>query len=362
MSLHFHDITVKNIRKETPDCISVSFDIPAHLREEFRFMHGQNITIRKIIDGEELRRSYSICSAPAENDFRIAIKRMEGGKFSSWAIQTLKEGDTLELLPPTGKFNTPLTPSARKNYLAFAAGSGITPVMSILKTTLNTEPQSRFTLVYGNRERKSIIFREELENLKNKAMNRLQVIHILSREMTDSQINHGRINNSKCEELCTRLLDIKAFDEIFICGPEEMIFSVRNFLKEKGVAEDHIHFELFTVPVLHRKEPAASQDTGGSKNAPTISTIHIRLDGVVSSFPLASEGDTILSAALKQGIDLPFACKGGVCSTCRAKLQEGKVQMDRNYALESEEVAKGFILTCQSHPTTDKVFVDFDAR
>ncbi len=362
MSLHFHKITVKNIRKETPDCISVSFDIPGHLSEEFRFTHGQNITIRKTIDGEELRRNYSICSSPGDNDFRVAIKQMGGGKFSTWANQNLREGDVLELLPPTGKFNSPLDPAARKKYLAFAAGSGITPIMSILKTTLQTEPQSQFTLVYGNRDRKSIIFREELENLKNKSMNRLQVIHILSRETTDSQVNHGRIDTRKCDELCNKLLDVSAFDEIFICGPEEMIFSVKHFLEERGVPQDHIHFELFSSPVAHQKELAANPVIAERKETRTISNIRIRLDGIVSSFPLSSEGDTILNAALKHGIDLPFACKGGVCSTCRAKLQEGQVQMDLNYALEAEEVEKGFILTCQSHPKTDTVFVDFDAR
>jgi ring-1,2-phenylacetyl-CoA epoxidase subunit PaaE len=361
VSLHFHKITVRNIRRETPDCISVSFDIPGHLENEFRFVQGQNITIRKNIDGEELRRNYSICSAPGELEFRVAIKQMNGGKFSTWANQQLREGDVLELLPPTGKFNTPLNPSARKKYLAFAAGSGITPIMSILKSTLQTEPLSQFTLVYGNRNRKSIIFREELENLKNTSMDRLQVIHILSREMTDSQVNHGRINTAKCEELCNRLLDIGSYDEIFICGPEEMIFGVKKFLEEKGVLQEQIHFELFTTPVLHQKELAASL-VKEVKNARTISTIHIRLDGIVSSFPLSSEGDTILNAALKHGIDLPFACKGGVCSTCRARLQEGQVEMDLNYALEAEEVEKGFILTCQSHPKTDSVFVDFDAR
>jgi len=362
MSLHFHDITVKNIRRETPDCISVSFDIPDQLKKEFGFVHGQNITIRKTFDGVEFRRNYSICTAPSENDFRIAIKKMDGGRFSTWANNELKEGDSLELLPPTGKFNTELNPLSKKNYLAFAAGSGITPVMSILKTTLETEPHSQFTLVYGNRDRKNIIFREELENLKNKTMNRLQVIHILSREQTDSTIHHGRINRKKCEELGTRLIDISTYDEAFICGPEEMIFTLKDFLEEKGVPAEHIHFELFTTPVSQHKDLTPGEWKKEVIDPRIISTIKIRLDGTVSSFPLAAEGDTILNAALKHGIDLPFACKGGVCSTCRARLQEGKVQMDVNYALESEEVARGFILTCQSHPLTESVFVDFDAR
>jgi len=361
VSLHFHELTVKDIRRETADCISVSFDIPDELAEAFRFEHGQNITVKKTIDGEELRRNYSICSAPSENDFRVAIKSMGGGKFSTWANQHLKKGDIMEVLPPTGKFNTPLNPSAKKNYLAFAAGSGITPVLSILKTTLSTERQSQFTLVYGNRERKSIIFREELEDLKNIYMNRFQLIHILSREMPDSPIHHGRINEEKCEEISEKLIDLQAYDAIFLCGPEEMIFTVKKFLEQKGVAPEKIHFELFNTPVSHQKELIipTEKNTGVPSG---LSTIQIRLDGIVSSFTLSAEGDTILNAALKHGIDLPFACKGGVCSTCRAKLQEGEVEMDLNYALEAEEVEKGFVLTCQSHPKTENVFVDFDAR
>ncbi len=361
MSIHFHRLTVKNIRKETSECVSVSFEIPEHLTEAFRFEQGQNITIKKTIAGEELRRNYSICTAPSENDFRIAIKQMEGGKFSTWANQELKPGDVLEILPPTGKFNTPLHPSAKKNYLAFAAGSGITPVLSILKTTLETESQSQFTLIYGNRDRKSIIFMEELENLKNKAMKRLQVIHLLSREVTDNNVNFGRIDEKKCQALCNTLIDLDVYDEFFLCGPEEMIYSVKRFLESKNITSGKIHFELFNTPVLHQKELAVNPQPIVQENK-NMANIKIRLDGIVSSFTLSSEGDTILNAALKHGIDLPFACKGGVCSTCRAKLEQGKVHMDVNYALESEEVAAGFILTCQSHPESDNVFVDFDSR
>lgn len=362
MSLHFHKITVKDIRKETPDCISVSFDIPRDLQEEFSFVQGQNITIRKNIDGDELRRNYSLCTSPADGDFRIAIKQMEGGKFSTWANSKLKAGDVLELLPPTGKFNTALHPEAKKRYLAFAAGSGITPIMSIIKTTLETELHGQFTLIYGNRNRQQIIFREELENLKNKAMDRLHIVHILSREFTDSAVNHGRINSKKCDELCNRLIDLNTFDEIFICGPEEMIFSVKDFLTSNGISSEHIHFELFTTPVLHQKSQDVQIKSGDKIEIGMIANIRIRLDGIVSSFPLSAEGDTILNAALKHGIDLPFACKGGVCATCRAKLQEGKVHMDLNYALESDELERGFILTCQSHPLSNEVFVDYDAR
>jgi ring-1,2-phenylacetyl-CoA epoxidase subunit PaaE len=337
----------------------VAFDVPASLQNEFRFEHGQNITIRKVLNGEELRRNYSICTSPGDNELRVAIKAMPFGRFSTWANSSLKKGDVLEIMPPTGKFSSTLDPAATRNYLAFAAGSGITPVMSILKTVLRTEPASNFTLVYGNRDRRSIIFREELENLKNKYMGRLQLVHILSREQPEADILHGRIDAQKCTDLCSHLIDISSYDEIFICGPEQMIFNVRDYLLSNGFPEEHIHFELFssTTQVAkgteHKVLPA---------NANEMSVIQVKIDGVVTKFELPIQGDTILNAALRHGADLPFACKGGMCSTCRAKLVEGKVEMDVNYALEKDEVAAGFILTCQSHPLTPKVFVDYDQR
>lgn len=358
MSLHFHSLTVKDIRKETEDCVSVAFEIPPSLESEFHFTHGQNITIKKIVNGEELRRNYSICTSPSDGELRVAIKAMPGGRFSSWANSELRIGDQLEVMPPTGKFNSPLDPGSKKNYLAFAAGSGITPVMSILKTTLKTEPRSSFTLVYGNRNRRSIIFREELENLKNVYLDRLQLVHILSREEPESGILYGRIDGNKCTELCGRLININNYDEIFICGPEQMIFSVRDYLKINGFPEEHIHFELFnsttqTKTGIDLKTQASNQE---------LSVIQVKIDGVVTKFELPIQGDTILNAALRHGADLPFACKGGMCSTCKAKLVEGKVEMDVNYALEKDEVAAGFILTCQSHPLTAEVFVDYDQR
>jgi ring-1,2-phenylacetyl-CoA epoxidase subunit PaaE len=359
MSLHFHSLTVKDIRKETDDCISVAFEVPASLENEFRFQQGQNITIRKVIAGEELRRNYSICTSPADRELRVAIKAMPFGRFSTWANTSLQKGDVLEVMPPTGKFNSPLDPAATKNYLAFAVGSGITPVMSILKTVLRTEPASSFTLVYGNRDRRSIIFREELENLKNKYMGRLQLVHILSREQPEAEILHGRIDANKCAELSGHLIDISSYDEVFICGPEQMIFTVRDYLRSKGFPEEHIHFELFASSAQVNK---GAEQKMQSANGQELSVIQVKIDGVVTKFELPVQGDTILNAALRHGADLPFACKGGMCSTCRAKLVEGKVDMDVNYALEKDEVAAGFILTCQSHPLTPKVFVDFDQR
>jgi ring-1,2-phenylacetyl-CoA epoxidase subunit PaaE len=360
MSLHFHQLKIKDIRKETEDCVSIEFFIPAELKDTYSFSHGQNITLRSIINGQDIRRSYSICTAPFENELRVAVKKAEFGLFSRFANEQLKAGDEIDVLPPTGRFYTKLDATHSKNYLAFAAGSGITPIISIIKTTLKTEPLSQFTLVYSNRGRNAIIFLEELEALKNIYLDRFAIIHILSREKTDAPINSGKINEPKLEEL-TRLIDYKKADEIFICGPEAMIFSAEKFLTGKGIDKKKIHFELFTTPGVERKS-----GTGGFaaevKNDGPVSTITIKIDGRSFDFDLPYDGDCILDAALKQGADLPFACKGGVCASCRAKLIEGEVEMEMNWALEPEEVAQGYILTCQSHPKTKKVVIDFDNR
>ena len=359
MAVHFHTLKVKEVRKQTPDCVSIEFAIPPELQETFAFAQGQNITIKKIIDGEEMRRSYSICTAPFENKLSVAVKKVDDGKFSSYANLELKAGDELEVLPPTGKFNTELKTANSKQYLAFAAGSGITPVISIIKTTLHTESQSSFTLVFGNRRRSSIIFFEELEALKNKYIDRFHFINILSREKTDAPINSGRIDTNKLTEL-NCMLDYANMDEFFICGPEEMIFCIKDFLEQQGIDKKMIHFELFTTP--GKKQMAVGKiQLADCDNEPQ-SNITIKLDGRSFDFDLGFKGDTILDAALKQGADLPFACKGGVCCTCKAKLLEGQVEMEVNWGLEEEEVQQGFILTCQSHPVTEKVVVDFDIK
>lgn len=360
MSIHFHKLRVKDVRKETADCVSICFDIPADLQQHFVFEHGQNITIRKELNGEEARRSYSICTSPLDRELRVAVKRVDGGLFSAFANSTLKPGDELEVLPPTGKFNTRLDPNQAKNYLAFAAGSGITPVMSIIKTTLQTEPRSRFTLVYGNRSRSSIIFFEELEALKNKYMERFNLVNILSRERTDTAINYGRINADKLVELSS-LIRYQEMDDIFICGPEEMIFAVKAFLEQKNIDKKKIHFELFTTPGQKKDGTKQATQPSGSGDSPK-SRITVKLDGRSFDFDLAHDGRPILDAALQEGADLPYACKGGVCCTCKAKLLEGEVEMDVHWGLEEEEIKEGFILTCQSHPKTDKVVVDFDVK
>jgi ring-1,2-phenylacetyl-CoA epoxidase subunit PaaE len=360
MSIHFHPLQTKEIKKETEDCVSVRFEIPEDLKINFAYRQGQSLTMRTIIKGEEVRRTYSLCSSPLDKEWKVAIKKVEGGLFSCFANDVLKQGDVLEVMEPVGKFYTELDPANKKKYLAFAAGSGITPVLSIIKTTLRTEPNSAFTLVYGNKSRASIIFFEELEGLKNKFINRFNLINILSRERTDSTLNFGRINVDKLNELA-KLVDYASTDEVFICGPEEMIFCVKNFLFKKGIAEKNIHFELFTASGLKaqgtRYKAQDAEDNGPKSN------ITIKVDGRSFDFDLALNSETtILDAALKQGADLPYACKGGMCCTCKARLLEGEVEMDVHWGLEHEEIEKGFILTCQSHPKTEKVVVDFDIK
>jgi ring-1,2-phenylacetyl-CoA epoxidase subunit PaaE len=370
---HFQKLLIEDVRRETADCVSIAFAIPPQLKEAFRYRQGQNITVRTHIGGTEVRRSYSICSSPLDDELRIAVKQVPGGIFSTFANQQLQAGQELEVLPPTGKFYTELKTENRKNYLAFAAGSGITPVLSLIKTTLAIEPNSHFTLVYGNRHRPSIIFREQLEALKNRYMHRLSLHHILSRENMEIPLNQGRIDASKCTELCPRLIDLDIVDEVFLCGPQEMIIAVSEWLQQKGIDKKRIHFELF-----HPTEKGAApggkgqrvgdgaaegtDEAGKTALADKISEVTVRLDGISHVFNLPFDGESVLNAALMEGVDLPFACKGGVCCTCRAKLLEGKVEMDINYALEADELAAGFILACQSHPRTEKLVIDFDSK
>jgi len=358
--IHFHSLRVKKVEKETEDCVSIEFDVPEELKEIFQFKQGQNLTIKKIWNGEELRRNYSICTSPFDNKLKVAVKKAEGGRFSTYANEELQAGDILDVLPPTGKFYTGLDPSQAKRYVAFAAGSGITPILSIIKTTLLTEPKSQFTLVYGNRTKNSIIFKEELEAIKDKFIDRFRIYHILSREKTDAKINYGRIDVDKLELLFSRLIDLKTSDEFFLCGPEEMIFCIKGYLEGRGVSSDKIHFELFTVP--GQKPSAISYQPSAKTDEGPKAKVSVKLDGILFDFELEYEGESVLDAALKQGADLPYACKGGVCTTCKARLIEGKVSMDVNWGLEPEEVEKGYILTCQSHPQTGKIVVDFDAR
>jgi ring-1,2-phenylacetyl-CoA epoxidase subunit PaaE len=360
-ALKFYPLKVKDVRPETADCVSVSLEVPEDLAKTFEFAPGQYLTFRRHFDNAEVRRSYSICTSPKDGELRVAIKMVEEGKFSTYAHSELKAGDVLDVMPPMGKFTPKKTDAKHKEYVAFAAGSGITPIMSIMKTVLEEEPNSNFTLIYGNRSRTSIIFREAIEALKNKYMERLRLFHVLSREYMDIPLFSGRISAAKCEEFCKSLIDVKNVDEAFICGPEEMILSVREKLMELGMPQGSVHIELFTSP----DQPKASHEkwvNSHKADKGPLSKVTVTVDGATFEMEVPFNGETILDAALKAGADLPYACKGGVCCTCRAKVTEGEVEMEVNYALDHHEIEKGYVLTCQSHPRTEKVVVDFDAR
>ncbi len=357
MTPKFHMLKIKDIRRETVDCVSIAFEVPERLQPDYEYIPGQYLTLRTDLKGEEVRRSYSICSSPVDGELRVAIKQVTDGLFSTFANEVLTVGDTLDVMTPMGSFHSTLHPNNVKHYVAFAAGSGITPIMSILKTVLTTEPRSQFTLFYGNRATDSIIFREAIEGLKNLYLGRLSVHYVLSREHTGSDLFTGRISREKCEVFFEKIIDPEEVDEFFICGPQEMNEDIRNLLLERGLDRKKIHVELFTTGVTKNGLPKAT-----ISNQPGFEAqIQITLDGNTFEFPLLSTGDSILDAALKQGADLPFACKGGVCCTCRAKLVSGEVMMELNYALEPDELAAGYILTCQSHPKTERVVVDFDS-
>jgi ring-1,2-phenylacetyl-CoA epoxidase subunit PaaE len=358
---HFRPLTILDIRKETDDCISVSFKIPAVWEEEFKYEAGQNITLRSNINGEDVRRSYSICSGPHEGELRVAIKKVEEGLFSSHAHRHFSPGQTLDVLAPTGNFVLSLKPTNKKHYVAFVAGSGITPVISLLKTILREEPLSQFTMIYGNRSRSSMIFREELMALKNDYPEKFQLIPIFSREKTDAPIFEGRIDARKCEMIFKHIIPMAADQEYLLCGPATMIFELRDWLHAHEVPEKKIHFELFSDP----GETGFSAKKKSAENPGSTaltSQVTIRLDGISTDFQIPVEGQSILDAAIRAGADLPYACRAGVCASCRAKLVNGKVTMDQNYALADEELEQGFILACQSHPASEKLTIDFDIR
>ncbi len=353
----FHKLVVKEVKRETEDTVSVTFNIPADLKEDYQFHQGQYLTLKKDIASEDVRRSYSICSG-IDEELRVAIKKVEGGLFSTYANTALKAGDELDVMTPMGKFYVPLDANSSKHYVLFAAGSGITPIISILKTVLKHEPQSRVTLFYGNRHFSSIVFREELEDLKDRFLGRFRLFNVLSREGSELEIFSGRIDKSKCVQFFESLVSVDDCSESFICGPEQMINEVQEGLKELGLPDEKVHFELFTSPkgsLSNEKKLEIPEEHKGR-----ISKIQVILDGAEIDFDLAYDSQPILDAALARGADLPYSCKGGVCRTCLAKLEEGSVRMDVNYALEPGEIEEGFILTCQSHPTSDSCKVNYD--
>ena len=352
----FHPLTVAKVKHETRDAIAVTFAVPPELKKTFQYRQGQHLTLRTTIGGEEVRRSYSICAAVQDDQLRVAIKRVAGGLFSTWANQTLKPGMTLDVMPPEGRFNLPLDPDSHRHYLAFAAGSGITPILSIVKTTLLAEPHSRFTILYGNRASSSVIFRDELAELKDIYMERLNLVYVMSREQQDIELFNGRITQDKCRQLFQRWLRVEDVDYAFICGPEDMMHGVSNALQEAGMPKERIRIELFAAAVPSVREPRSQYGVDTSH----LTEVTVIMDGNHASFTMDKDKESLLDAGLRAGIDMRYSCKGGVCSTCRCKVVEGTVDMGVNYALEDYEVARGFVLSCQSFPVTDKVVVDFD--
>jgi ring-1,2-phenylacetyl-CoA epoxidase subunit PaaE len=355
---HFHRLTVDEVRRETADCVSLRFAVPPPLAGIFRFHPGQHLTVRWTFGGEELRRSYSICSALDSGELRVAVKRVPGGRFSSWANEALAPGDALEVMSPAGHFGPALEPGRGKTWLAIAAGSGITPVISILASALEREPRSRALLFYGNRQHDTIVFREELEDLKNRHMARFSLFHVLSREPREVALLSGRIDRAKLEAAAGRLFAPAEIDHALICGPLGLIDEARAALVALGVPERLIAVEFFAAP----DSPPAPAD-GGRAEAPRagVARVTVLRDGVRTEFDAPFAGQAILDAAAAIGLELPFSCKGGVCASCRCKLAAGRVAMARDYALAPWEREAGYVLACQSRPLTDAVTLDFDA-
>ncbi len=348
-----HTLRVGGVERLTDDSVAITFDVPEELRAAFGFNPGQHVAIVRPA-ADELRRSYSICS-PVGGPLRVAVKVLPGGKFSSYALTDLTPGDTLDVLPPVGRFSTALDPTRARHYAAIAAGSGITPVISILSSALAIEPESRFTLIYGNRTVASIMFLEELEDLKDRYRERLQLVHVLSREAPEADLLAGRIDRAKLSRMFEVLLPPGTVDEWFLCGPLKMIDEARVALIEAGVSAGAIHRELFHAEDL---APAAVNDAAERPDAGA--AVEVILDGRRSTLTVPHDGVSILEATLRVRPDAPFACKGGVCGTCRCRLLEGQVRMDHAYALEDDELADGLVLACQSHPVSDTVVLDFD--
>lgn len=351
----FHELTVTDVHKTIRDAVVVSLE-PAN-GGNFDFIQGQYLTFRQDFDGTEVRRSYSICAGKDDGVLQVGIKKVDGGAFSTWANDNLKPGMTLQAMEPMGSFHTPITPEAGKNYLGFAGGSGITPLLSILKTVLRREPDSTFTLVYANRGVNTIMFREELEDLKNQYMQRLTVIHILESDAQDIDLFTGRIDAEKCKALFESWIDIESIDTSFICGPEPMMLAIAAALRDHGLSDEQIKFELFASAQPGRLQRKASSTEAGSKAKSTEATV--TMDGSARSFTMEKD-QTILDAALENALDAPYACKAGVCSTCKCKVLEGEVEMVANHALEDYEVEQGYVLSCQSFPVSDRVVVDYD--
>ncbi len=357
MEHHFHPLRVASIVRETPDCVVLEFEMPADLESVFSFLPGQYLTLRRELDGEEVRRSYSLCSAPYERRWRVAVKQVPGGKFSTYANQHLPKGETLEVMPPEGEFVLKPNASRAGRYVFFAAGSGITPIMAMLKEGLHREPHSHFVLFYGNRTTEQIIFREELAALKNRYPERLSVHYIMSGEHPGSDLFYGRIDKEKCRVFFRQLVNPKEVDAFYLCGPLGMIEEVESVLEEFSVPSGKWHKELFTVAGAARKQVAASEEEG---RAVAHAQIEVIIDDDTFRFEWDGSADNIVDAGIENNIDIPYSCKGGVCSTCKARVLEGEVHMRLNYALEPDQVEAGYVLSCQCVPLTEKVVLSYD--
>ncbi len=355
----FHALRVDSIRQLTDDAMEIGFAVPEDLQHAFSHTHGQHLTLRLQIDGEELRRSYSITSAIGDTHLRIAVKRVPDGRSSVWLTTQLKVGDTLDVMTPAGRFSAPLDPNAARHWLLIAAGSGITPMVSIARSVLAGEPASRVTLLYGNRDTASVMFQRELDDLKSTYMTRFSLHHFLSRGRRNLELFDGRLDGQRLERVCSSLVPADGVDLAFVCGPEEMTLDVLGTLTKLGVPRDHIHLELFGSADARGRAAARSTNAPTHTDADVVAQATVRLHGVERTIDVRS-GERILDAALRQGMDVPYACSGGVCATCRAHVDSGSVDMDTNFALEQRELDAGFILTCQAHPTSDELRIDYD--
>ncbi|MDE2093480.1 MAG: phenylacetate-CoA oxygenase/reductase subunit PaaK [Burkholderiales bacterium] len=358
MSVIFHPLRVRQVLPDTAEAVVVSFDVPPELREVFSFTQGQYLTLRTEIDGQDLRRSYSICAGVDDGELRVGVRKVKGGVFSNWINERLSPGDVIQVMAPQGRFSVPLEPLARRHHLGIAGGSGVTPILSTLKPVLAREPLSRFTLIYGNRTLRSTMFKEEIEDLKNRHLARLALHHVFSDEHTDAPINQGVMDRDKIGAFLAGVVPASTIDHAYVCGPFQMNDEAQAALLGAGVPEPRIHIERCGVPqqavgaVIHEARPGDAQTA----------RITIVRDGLKREIAFTKDQPSILDAACAAGLEVPFSCTSGVCGTCRARLIEGRVRMERNFALDPAEVAGGFVLTCQAHPLTPHVVLSFDER
>lgn len=363
MSALFHPLKVRAIEPDTDEAVIVSFDVPPDLQSVFSFNQGQYLTLRTEVDGEDLRRSYSICAGIDDGELRVGVRKVAGGRFSNWINQRLKPGDAVQVMPPQGRFFVPLDAASRRHYLGVAGGSGITPILSIMKTVLGREPHARFTLIYANRAPKSTMFKEEIEDLKNRHMARLVLHHVFSGEATELPLHAGVMDRTKLGQFMGRLVDPASIDHAFVCGPYQMNDEAEAALLAAGVPEERIHIERFGVaPNAPGGQAAGAVEHESKPGDAERARIVIVRDGLKREFDFQKDDPSILDAASSAGLEVPFSCTSGVCGTCRAKLVEGQVRMTRNFALDKADLAAGFVLTCQSHPLTERVVLSFDDR